>query len=265
MLGCGWKYEGQCPHWYVLPLEAHCKCLGQFSVVQKCILPLLRLCLFLPPVPLHRKAIGVSSCFAKNDSRRRIWLLYLAVHISSYTLCAGALHTLWVGFLLVCDPTLIFCWHISMQKYKFTDFSVLVWIQIKCSQCKIVVCVCVGGGTKLSWPISIRSNVLLVSTELVFTQIFFGVLYVLAYKWDVSAHVTVLLNELEQTHEILHSLCFFSIDRYFLLFLYYEGLQREKLLYKLWITVLTEATNTADNLYMQQHVVQVIYIHCMYY
>lgn len=94
---------------------------------------------------------------------------------------------------------------------------------------------------------------------------FFGVLYVLAYKWDVSAHVTVLLNEFEQTHEILPSLCFFSIDRYFLLFLYSEGLQREITLQIVNHWVVGGHANTADNLYMQQQVVQVIYIYCMYY
>lgn len=51
----------------------------------------------------------------------------------------------------------------------------------------------VSGGTKLSWPNNIRGNAILIFTELVFTQIFFGVVFVFVYSLGVPAQVAVVL------------------------------------------------------------------------
>lgn len=55
--------------------------------------------------------------------------------------------------------------------------------------------------------------------------------------------------------QILHSLCFFSINRYFFLLLYYTGLQREKNILQIVNHCFDGGyANSADNLYMQLHV-----------
>lgn len=139
-------------------------------------------------------------------------------------------------------------------------FSSLMCIKIKCFQCKIalwtlkakfmlvsaegipvtsmVLCVHGGGGgdRNLSWPTDIRGNVILISTELFFTQIFFGVGYVFAYSLDVPADVAVvLLYDPGQTHSHSPQSLF-----PFFLFLYCTGLWKEQFFYKLWITLLME-------------------------
>lgn len=214
------------------------------------------LCLFLCLISPHRKAKGFSSYFARNGSWKLTWLFYSAVHISSYTQHAGALQTPWVRALLLCCLTLTFCCYISLQKHPFRDFSVLICIEIKCSQCKISLwtqnpnsCwlqrkefqwlqwsyVYLCESSKLSWAINIKSNIILISTELLFTQMFFGVVYIFTYSLDVIVHVAVaLLYNLGQTHT--DSPVFVS----FFLFLYWTGWWREQLLYKLWIPLLVE-------------------------
>lgn len=52
---------------------------------------------------------------------------------------------------------------------------------------------CAWWGTNLSWSTKVRGEILLISKELVFTQIFIGVVCVFAYSLDVSAHVAVIL------------------------------------------------------------------------
>lgn len=90
------------------------------------------LCLIAP----HRKAKGFSSYFVINGSWKLIWLFYLAVHVSNYTQHARALQTLWVRVLLVCYPAFIFCCYHCRITLSET-LSVLICIEIKCSQCKI--------------------------------------------------------------------------------------------------------------------------------
>lgn len=54
--------------------------------------------------------------------------------------------------------------------------------------------------------------------------------------------------------QILHSLCFFSINR-FIFFFYYTGLQREKNILQIVNHCFDGGyANSADNLYMQLHV-----------
>lgn len=82
------------------------------------------------------------------------------------------------------------------------------------------MCAGVGGRTKLSWPTDITGNVILISTELFFTQIFFGVVYVFAYSLDAPVDVAVvLLYDLGQTHRDSPQSLF-----PFFLFLYCTGL-----------------------------------------
>lgn len=119
---------------------------------------------------------------------------------------------------------------------------------------------CTWGFTKLSRPINIRSNVFFISTELVFTQMFFGVVHVFAYSLDVSDRVAVVsLCELGQTHADSPQ----SLLPFFL-FLYCTGMWREQLLLKLLITSLMEVIKIcliSDNFYIQQCA---IYIYCIY-
>lgn len=98
---CSWD-----PHWGRL---GHC------PTVQHHALPLPGLCLFLCLISPHRKAKGLFSYFPINGSWRLMWLFYLAVHVSNYTQRAGALQTLWVGFLLVRYPTHFLLVHINAK------------------------------------------------------------------------------------------------------------------------------------------------------